>query len=129
MILLDTHVLIWTAIEPAKLSRRADEAIRAAKQSGGISISAISLWEIAWLAVRRRIEFIGTPEAFLEEITSRTVIYPITPKIAILGNQFPDSCGRDPSDRIIGATALAEGIDLVTKDEALRNFGQFRTIW
>jgi PIN domain nuclease of toxin-antitoxin system len=129
MILLDTHVLLWMAIEPGKLSRTAKAAIQAAAQSGGLSISAISLWEIAWLAVRGRIEFMGTPEAFVEEIASRTAIHPITTKIAILANQFPESYGGDPIDRLIGATALVEGIDLVTKDRTLRNFEQIRTIW
>jgi PIN domain nuclease of toxin-antitoxin system len=129
MILLDTHVLVWMAIEPGKLSKKADEAIRAATHTGGISISAISLWEIAWLAVRGRIEFMGTPEAFVEEISSRTSVHPITTKIALLANQLPKTYSSDPSDRLIGATALVAGIDLVTKDRSIRNFGQIRTIW
>ena len=49
MILLDTHILIWLAGEPAKLSRRASDAIHTASQESGIAISAITLWELAWL--------------------------------------------------------------------------------
>jgi PIN domain nuclease of toxin-antitoxin system len=129
MILLDTHVLVWMAIEPGKLSRAANDAIQAANQSGGLSISAISLWETAWLAVRGRIEFTGTPESFVEEISSRTATRPITTKIAILANQLPASYPSDPCDRLIGATAISEGIALITKDRTIRNCRQIKTIW
>lgn len=129
MILLDTHVLIWLANEPAKLSRRASEAIRAADQTGGLAISAITLWELAWLATHGRLDITGTADAFVEEISSRTAIRPITPRIAVLVNQLPATYSSDPSDRLIGATALAEGIALVTKDRTIRDCKQIKTIW
>jgi PIN domain nuclease of toxin-antitoxin system len=129
MILLDTHALIWLANEPAKLSRPAAQAIQAANQSGGLAISAITLWELAWLATHDRVEIAGTANDFVEEISSRTAILPLTVKIAILANQFPATYPNDPSDRLIGATALAEGMALVTKDLKIRNFRQIKTIW
>ena len=49
MILLDTHVLIWAAIEPNRLSRGVAAALRRAKASDGLAIAAISLWEVASL--------------------------------------------------------------------------------
>ncbi len=129
MILLDTHVLIWLAFEPAKLSKLGSEAIRAGTQTGGLGISAITLWEAAWLVTHRRVDFAGTPEAFLDEISSRTAVFPITPQIALLGNQLPPTYPKDPSDRLIGATAMAEGIALVTKDRTIRRCKQIKTIW
>jgi len=42
MILLDTRSLVWLTIEPAKLSARASDAIRASGQTGGLAISAIT---------------------------------------------------------------------------------------
>ncbi len=129
MILLDTHVLIWLVNEPAKLSRRATEAIRAASQSGGLAISAITLWELAWLATHGRLEITGTAEAFVERISSRTAIRPLTVRVAVLANQFPDGYSTDPCDRLIGATALAEGIALITKDAKIRTSAQVKTIW
>ena len=129
MILLDTHTLIWLANEPRKLSRRAGETIRDAAQSGGLAISAITLWELAWLATHNRLEIIGTADAFIEEITSRTAIRPITAKIAGLANQLPATYSTDPCDRLIGATALAEGLALVTKDRTIRGCKQIKTIW
>ena len=62
MILLDTHVLVWLSTKPAKLSKQASRAIRRASRSGGISISAITLWELAWLASQGRLEVAGTAE-------------------------------------------------------------------
>ena len=129
MILLDTHVLIWLASEPAKLSKKASGAIRRASQGTGIAISAITLWELAWLATHERLEITGTVEAFVERISSRTAIRPVTVKVAVLANQFPANYSGDPCDRVIGATALAEGIALVTKDTRIRACAQIQTIW
>jgi PIN domain nuclease of toxin-antitoxin system len=129
MILLDTHVLIWLASEPGKLSKKAAEAIGKASHVGGIAISAITLWELAWLATHGRIVISGTPEAFVERITSRTAILAITPKVAALANQLPPNYPGDPCDRLIGATAIAEGIALITKDREIRNCRQVKTIW
>jgi PIN domain nuclease of toxin-antitoxin system len=129
MILLDTHVLIWLASEPSKLSRKASEVIRRAGAKTGIAISAITLWELAWLATHDRLNITGTTEAFVEQIVSRTAIRPITAKIAVLANQLPTNYPGDPCDRLIGATALAEGIALITKDSKIRACKEIKTIW
>lgn len=129
MILLDTHALIWLKADPTKLSAAASEAIRAARQGDGIAISAITLWELAWLSAHGRVNFTGTLEAFVEKISSQASVRPITAKIAVLANQFPATYSNDPSDRLIGATAMADGLPLVTKDRAIRDYKQIRTIW
>ena len=129
MILLDTHALIWLANEPAKLSKKAADAIRLATQEGGMGISAITLWELAWLATHGRLALTGTVDAFVERIASRTSIQPITAKVAVLANQWPATYSHDPCDRLIGATALALGCALVTKDRNIRASRQLKTIW
>jgi len=129
MILLDTHTLIWLARDPSKLSKAAAEAIRISVQSGGLAISAMTLWELAWLATHARLNLKESVDDFVEELSSRTAIRPITPRIAVLASQLPATYSRDPSDRLIGATAMSEGIALITNDRTIRNCKQIKTIW
>ena len=129
VILIDTHVLVWLTSEPAKLSKHASSAIRRASRGGGIAISAITLWELGWLASHGRLQPTGTVEAYLEEVSSRVAVLPITTRVAALTNLFSTDYSSDPCDRIIGATALAEGITLVTKDEKIRDCKQIQTVW
>ena len=49
--------------------------------------------------------------------------------VAALAAQFPDDYPRDPADRLIGATARAEGLPLVTRDEQIRRSNLLETIW
>jgi PIN domain nuclease of toxin-antitoxin system len=53
----------------------------------------------------------------------------VTPEIAALSVQFPDDYPRDPADRLIGATARAGALPLVTRNEAIRASPLIRTIW
>ncbi len=112
--------MVWLASDPGKLSRSASDAIRHAKREGGAAISAVTLWELAWLMTNRRLEIAGTVEEFVEEIAVRMAIRPITPRIAVLATQLPTRIPKDPIDKLIGATALSEGMTLVTKDREIR---------
>src|SRR5207249_12120451 len=129
VILLDTHVVVWMASDPGRLSRTAGDAIRKAGREGGIGISSITLWELAWLMTNGRLDISATAEAFGEEIAARTAGRVITPKIAVLATQFPPSYPSDPCDRLIGATALAAGIAPVTQDRHRRSPKQPDAIW
>lgn len=129
MILLDTHVLLWLAKEPSKLSPAATEAIQASAQEGGLAISAITLWEIALLAARGKLALVGTLEHFVESVADRAAVQPITVKIAAMANQLPPNYPKDPADRLIGATALCEGMVLISADQNIRLSGTVRTVW
>jgi PIN domain nuclease of toxin-antitoxin system len=129
VILLDTHVLVWMVAEPKRLSRVALAEIRSAQREGGIALSAISLWELASLVARGRIRAYGTVDASVRMLIEGTVVKPITPEIAALATQFPDDYPGDPADRLIGATARAEGLALITRDANIRKSPLLRTIW
>lgn len=73
----------------------------------------------------------STVEAATQNILTRSgvVVLPITAEIAAIAVQFPDDYPKDPADRLIGATAMAEGLALVTRDERIRENHRIKTIW
>ena len=87
------------------------------------------MWELAWLLSRGRIQAYGTIEASVRLLLEGVTVRPITPEIAALAAQFPEDYPRDPADRIIGGTARAEGLTLVTRDERIRRSPLLRTVW
>jgi PIN domain nuclease of toxin-antitoxin system len=123
MILLDTHILIWLLIAPENLAPKAKKVILAARKSGPLALSAISLWEMAWLAQNKRIDVDVSVDSFVEKCASYVQVLPITPEIAVRSVQFPKSYPNDPQNRIIGATALVEGIRLLTHDKLIVKSG------
>ncbi len=129
MILVDTHVLVWAVADSKRLSRAASREIEKSRQRGGLAISAITLWELAFLVTRGRIQAYGTVEASVKLLTEGITIKPITAEIAALANQFPEDYPGDPADRLIGATARAEGLTLVTRDENIRRSPLIKTVW
>jgi PIN domain nuclease of toxin-antitoxin system len=131
LILLDTRVLVWLALEPQRLSTPATSAIRQARTGGGLGISAITLWELAALFSRGNVLGPGTLENSIQTMIDSVglTIHPLTPAIAALAAQFPEDYPRDPADRLIGATARAHGITLVTKDEQIRKSRLLKTVW
>jgi len=131
VILLDTHVLVWLVADDGRLSRPAVSAIRRARASDGMAVADVVLWELAFLLARGIIRSQHTVERAVENFILRSgvLVKPITAEIAAIATQFPDDYPKDPIDRLIGATARAEGLTLVTRDERIRRSPLLRTIW
>ena len=129
MIVLDTHVLVWAVADSKKLSLAAESAIRRSRQRDGVAISSITLWELASLVARGRIQGFGTVETSVKKLVEGVTVKPLTPEIVALATQFPNDYPHDPVDRLIGATARAEGLALVTRDESIRRSPLLKTIW
>lgn len=130
MILLDTHVVVWLAFDKARLSSKAKLAIDDARRQGkGVAISDITFLELASLCTKGRIQLTISLESFLREIEARFVVLPISGKACARAVELPASFPKDPADRVIGATALVEGLSLVTADREIRKSRAVSTIW
>jgi PIN domain nuclease of toxin-antitoxin system len=130
LIVLDTHVLIYDALTPARLSARARKAIALAFTERDLACSDISLWEIAMLIARKRLNPAADARQFLDDmIAARHVrVLPITTEIAVLSQSDMFSHG-DPADRLIAATARLHRAPLITSDTKLRKLREVATIW
>jgi PIN domain nuclease of toxin-antitoxin system len=130
LILVDTHIVLWLALEPERISKRVQAVIDEARGSGaGLAISAMTLVEIATLLGKRRFHLAASLESFLDELERRFVVLPINARTCARMLSLPAGYPRDPADRVIGATALVEGMGLVTADREIRRAKVVRTIW
>lgn len=131
MILIDTHVLIWYLTQPDLMSAESEKIVSAGFQGPGVGISDISLWEVAMLVQKRRVEFNKDVKLWLTDLNAlpNFTRIRISPAIAALSTRLPDDFHSDPADRIIVATALELGIPLVTKDERIRRYVHVDTVW
>lgn len=130
MILVDTHIVAWLAFDQARLSKKAKAAIETARKNAeGLAISDITLLELATLVKRGRIRLDISLESFLQEVESRFVVLPISGRACARAMDLPAAYPNDPADRVIGATALVEGISLLTADREIRRTKTIQTIW
>jgi PIN domain nuclease of toxin-antitoxin system len=130
LILVDTHIVLWLAFEPERVSKRAQAVIDEARGNGsGLAISAMTLLEIATLFSKRRFHLALGLESFLDELERRFVVVPISVRTCARMLSLPAGYPKDPADRVIGATALVEGMSLVTADRGIRRAKVVRTIW
>ena len=130
MILVDTHVVVWLAFGQEQISRRARTAIdRARNNADGLAISGITLMELATLVSKGCVRLDISLESFVQEVELRFVVLPINARVCARAVTLPESYPKDPADRIIGATALVEGLTLLTADRKIQQSKTVLTIW
>jgi len=130
VILLDTHVLLWLISDLEKLSATARKRLLDARSEGeALAISCITLWEIALLTGKNRIEVATTLESLLQELEIHFSVLPITSGTCLRAQEFPPEYPWDPVDRIIGATAVAEGLTLITADRKILASKAVQSLW
>jgi len=105
----------------APLWSGAREAIGIAASAGNLKVAAISIWEIALLASRKRI-VLGKPTTeWVEQalLAPGLSLEPLSPGIAIESCHLPAGFRSDPADNFIVATARVIGATLMTRDRRI----------
>jgi len=119
-LLLDTHLLLWAAGEPDRLSVRARSLME--DQNNDLVFSAASLWEVTIKAGLGRADFQIDPHLLRRGLIENGYEeLPITGQHALAVGQLPD-VHRDPFDRILVAQATVEGLLLLTHDPLVQAY-------
>lgn len=131
MLILDTCAIVFDSLAPDRLSQKARAAIGQADDAGTLACCDISLWEIAMLVSKGRLDPGTNAQEFIELVLSarKIEIIPINPVIAaksVLSGFCPHG---DPADRIIAASALIHKAKLVTSDRKLSTVAGLQIVW
>ncbi len=117
-LLLDTHIWIWSHVEPERLSRTVSSALVASENE--LWLSPISVWEFLLLAERGRLILSGGAQDWIATAWARAPLNeaPLNREVALRSRavRVPH---QDPADRFIAATAEVYDLTLVTGDENL----------
>lgn len=119
--LLDTHVLLWSLDDPARLSAAQHDVVTSANAESPLLVSDISLWEVATLHSLGRIRLATPLREWLDDAVAPPLVrrQAISPAVAAEVAALPDSFHRDPADRILVATARVLGATLLTQDRRI----------
>ncbi len=119
-ILLDTHIILFSFMRATELKEKTKSIIEEYQQNNAMLISSISLWEIAMLASKNRINIYRPINDFLKYIiqSEGIEVINISPDIAS-ESVLLDNFHKDPSDRIIVATTRVTSSTLMTRDKEI----------
>ena len=120
-LLIDTHVAIWLSSNPEKLSSNAKVLLL--DDVNTLYVSIVSAWEVAIKASLGKLyEFEGGVKAFLAEMEDNPVVFLPVEKRHVETVETLPFHHRDPFDRLLIATAIAEGITILTADENVKKY-------
>ncbi len=118
-LLLDTHIWLWSLLEPSRLGRRTAAALEDA--SNELWLSPISVWEALILAERGRVTLSPDADRWIRDCLARLPFLdaPLNSEVA-LASRALEIASDDPADRFLAATAWVYELTLVTADARLR---------
>ena len=120
-LLLDTHLLLWAASEPKRLSSKARTLLL--DPANHLVFSSASLWEISIKNKLERSDFNVDPRRLWRMLLVNGYReLPVTSEHAVAVNELPP-LHKDPFDRILVAQARVEGLLLLTVDKAVAKYG------
>jgi PIN domain nuclease of toxin-antitoxin system len=123
-LLLDTHIWIWSKVDPKRLGKRAAAAL--SDTGNELWLSPVSVWEALALMQKGRIR-VEDPIAWVERAADQLREAPLTEEIVRAGFalSLPHS---DPADRFLAATAKVFKLTLVTADQRLLGLGDIASL-
>jgi PIN domain nuclease of toxin-antitoxin system len=123
-LLLDTHIWIWSKLEPQRLGRRTRTEL--SNVNNELWLSPVSVWEALVLMQKGRIR-VESPFAWVRRATEQLREAPLTHEIVSTGLALPIS-HADPADRFLTATAKVLNLTLVTADQRLLGLGEIASL-
>ena len=125
--LLDTHIWIWSILEPNRLSAMAIEVLK--NQSNTFFLSPISIWETLILIEKGRLEVDQNGQKWVQYALKQSPVQdiPLNRDVA-LKSRAVDLPHQDPADRIIAATAWEFDLTLITVDHHLLKSKQIKLL-
>jgi PIN domain nuclease of toxin-antitoxin system len=118
--LLDTHTALWALGEKRKLSATAKSIIDDVSVS--LCVSVVSVWEVAIKVSIGKMNFSGGSDFFIEKIHRNGIeLLPLKGSHIKYVESIPFH-HRDPFDRVLISTALAENMTILTDDEAIQKY-------
>jgi PIN domain nuclease of toxin-antitoxin system len=123
-LLLDTHIWIWSKLEPKRLGKRVTQELSSSVND--LWLSPVSVWETIVLMQKGRIR-VDNPFAWVERAAEQLREAPLTQEIVRTGLALPLP-HADPADRFLAATAKVLNLTLVTGDQRLLGLGDVRSL-
>ncbi|MSQ16363.1 MAG: type II toxin-antitoxin system VapC family toxin [Dehalococcoidia bacterium] len=118
-VLLDTHALVWLLAGDSSVGNQARELIDAGAREDALLVSAISFWEVAMLAQRRRLTLNLPAAQWRRQVLELGIAeIAVSGDVGILATEL-EEFQPDPADRMIAATALLQGATLITADASI----------
>jgi PIN domain nuclease of toxin-antitoxin system len=126
-LLIDTHYWIWLQFGTKERLNAANlDLIHSVATEGNLFLSIMSVWEVAMLESKGRLNLYTPCAEWVEEALAMPglTLTPITPAIAIESTRLPGTFHGDPADRIIVSTARALKARLLTSDKNIRAYAR-----
>jgi len=126
----DTHALLFHAVQPAKLGRRAAAHFASCERQQALTYVPVAVvWEVAFLARAGRGDLRRSARGFFADLFSNPSYQPYEMSMEQAFIAAEIGAGRDPFDALITAAAIDLDLPLITRDESIVLSKRVKTLW